>query len=442
MPGRATLAALLLLVGRPVLPLSPQVAAVVTRFEQLARKPLWPGFQPASTPLAIYDGSSTWLYHHPDPPPGFSPDSGSTGWERYPGLFPAVRANSYATVGGVTTATLLLDEPARHSDLEWAGVLLHETFHVFQAAHHPNWAANEADLFSYPMEAPAPQRLQRLETEAFRRALARPADAACWAREALELRSLRFGILPVPAVAYERGGELNEGLATFIQATATGLPSDTLPEFGFAPDAVRTRSYGTGNALAVLLDRFAPGWEARLEAGSTSSLDQMLREALGSGTTCRFSDREMQQVRRRTDQDETGLTRGREALRDSVLEAPGWRVEFTADSATPFQVQGFDPLNVEKVAPDQVVHRRFIQLQQGAASLEIMDHRSLSIAAGGHPLFSGVRRLIVTGLALRPSVSEGEHGLRVSAKGLMFEGPASLVERGDTLVVSLREGRD
>jgi hypothetical protein len=95
---------------------------------------LWPGFDVLEIPLAIFDGERTWLFRHPAPPEGFEAFPGA---HVHDGRYPAVTANSSAEIGGVLTATVLLDKdaPVRRQ----AALAVHEAFHVFQRTHHPEW---------------------------------------------------------------------------------------------------------------------------------------------------------------------------------------------------------------------------------------------------------------------------------------------------------------
>ncbi|MEL7059806.1 MAG: hypothetical protein AAGN46_07240, partial [Acidobacteriota bacterium] len=198
---------------------------------------LWPGFEPLTFPLAIYDGEATYLFRHPDPPEGFVAVVGAQQdtlvWE---GRHPAVIANSSAELGGTMTATLMIDRSEVEENLSaLAAIALHETFHVFQRAQHPGWQANEADLFVYPIDDADALASRRLETEALRRALAATdsIDSSCWALRALALRSERFAGLDAAFAAYERGTELNEGLARYVELRAKGAETVFLPPTGF-----------------------------------------------------------------------------------------------------------------------------------------------------------------------------------------------------------------
>lgn len=400
--------------------------AIVALADSLSTHDLWPGFNPRSIPVAIFDGNRTLLFRHPAPPSSFTP------LERYDSVWvhagrdSSVSANTSTQLGGVTTATLM---PAADSipALRRAGILIHEAFHVFQRAHHPSWAANEADLFTYPVNDAELLSLRRLESEALRRGLlARSRDqAACWARSALELRRERFSRLPAGASAYERGTELNEGLATYVEWRATDAPdSSVMPAGEFPAEQIRQRGYRSGVALARLLDRLSPGWRATLEAHDSVPLDSMLSTAIAGqpGAPCALTGAERDSVRRLAQSDEAALAERLAMERRDFLDQPGWRLILKA--AHPLFPQGFDPLNVKVVASGEVLHTRLLKLGNDAGSIEVIGRASLTEAAGAHPLFSGVQTLTVTGLDAPPRVDRADDGISLSAEGItgMFRG--------------------
>jgi hypothetical protein len=406
-------AALLLLVS---------VAAVIGEFDRMAGLPLWPGFEPKSIPLAIWDGEQTWLVRHPAPPEGFVKKVDYL-WV-FRGRHPALRANSSAELGGVRTATLLLDAEQPRTAREWASILVHETFHVFQRERHPAWQGNETELFVYPVDDTELLARRRLETEALRRAVLaavvenRP-RSACWAARALDQRRVRFARLPPGSAGYERGTELNEGLAAYVEELALGATGTGLPPEGYGAGEVREAAYGTGPALATLLDRFDPSWKATLEAGSTASLDELLMKALPLADTagCGFTAEEVAQARARAAADVARLVAGRKERRAAFFAQPGLRLEIDA-GAEPLWPQGFDPLNVEALGGPEVLHRRWLKLGNERGTLEVLDREALTEGAAGHPLFNGVRRLTLAGLAAEPVVSRDGATLKITAPGL------------------------
>ena len=86
----------------------------------------------------------------------------------------------------------------------------------------------------------------------------------------------------------------------------------------------------------------------------------------------------------------------------------------------------------------EVLHSRFLKLGNDAGAVEVLGRASLTEGAGRHPLFNGVRRLTVAGLAAEPSAEESAGGVKLSAENLKaeFRG-ATLSRAGRTLTVQL-----
>ncbi|HEY9405285.1 MAG TPA: hypothetical protein VIQ24_21715, partial [Pyrinomonadaceae bacterium] len=264
------------------------VYAVLAEVDRIASQTtLWPGFDPRRIPVEIYDGQDTLLFRHPNPPTEFISLSSRQGVWAFPGRHQTVTANASVKLGGVWTATVMLDPASKLSLKERAALVIHEMFHVHQRERHPKWAANELELFTYPFEDAELLALRRIETESLRlaeRAAGAP-DAACHARLALAARRERFARLSTGASAYERALELSEGLARYVEARAQGARKSGLTADEYPAEELRTRGYATGHALSLLLERFAPGWAARLDAGDPLSLDELLAAALAADTT-------------------------------------------------------------------------------------------------------------------------------------------------------------
>lgn len=414
----------------------------VTRIvaEHRGGEDLWPGFDPLSVPLATYDGERTFLFGHPSPPRGFVevPDVGLDA-HVLDGRHEAVVANTSTEIGGVPTATVLLDArpPGRSTDL--AALAIHEMFHVHQRARHPGWVANEADLFVYPTDSGELLSMRRLETEALGLALASEtaADGLCWTRLALSLRQDRYARMAPAFAAYERGTELNEGLATYIQLRAAGRDTVAWPPSGFGPGDVRRRAYSTGAAIGLLLDRFAPDWKAALAARDEQTLDGMLAAAAGPGEACAFDETAAAGVRDQAQADVDALRDERARRSAEFEERPGWRVVVEVVRGEMLMPQAFDPLNVEPLGPGRILHTRMLRLGNGAGALDVLDASAVTEGAGAHPLFQGVRRVMLTGLA-EPQVVRTDGRVSVLAPGLRMEfDGASVVQDDATVTVRL-----
>lgn len=411
---------------------APDAFAAVTELEHVGPASLWPGFDPRRVPVAIFDGERTILFRHPKPPSEFAPVAGRPGTFSCPGRHPSLRANSTVELGGVRIATVLLDARPALPPRESAALLAHEAFHVYQSERHPAWSANEADLFLYPSDDVEPLAFRRLETEALRRATdgAGARRALCWARAAIDLRRRRFALLPAGSSAYERGAELKEGLAEYVEQRVRGGPGPPLPRAGFAPEDVRPRAYATGRSLADLLDRFDPRWKERMERGDAASLDEALARVLSGrpGTACRLSAAEEGKMRSRARRDIGLLKASRAGKRGDFLSRPGWTLIFSA-GAEPLWPKGFDPLNVERLSGSEVLHTRWLQLGNTAAKIEVLGRGALTRPAGTHPLFDGVRALTIAGLPAEPVVSEGGGKIAIQAEGVVSEVSGGRVER-------------
>lgn len=408
---------------------------LIAEMDRIAARPLWPNFEPLKIPVAIFDGERTLLFRHPSPPEGFEAVQDAPGVFAFPGRYSAVTANTNVQIGGVGTATVMLDHSTDRSLEETAAVIVHEAFHVFQASRHSDWQANDAEVFVYPFENVDGLVLRRLETEALRRALGAEAAAASagWAKTALHLREQRFKELGSFA-DYEVNTELKEGLAQYVQFLACGRDAEIAAE-GYAPDKVRPRAYATGSAFAFLLDRFEPSWKAKLEAGPTQSLSDLLADALPEDKAIRrFTERERQEAKERAVKDVAELKKVKAEAADAFEAEPGWRVTIEAGDG-PLWPNGFDPMNVRRIDAKRVLHSRFLKLGNASAKIEILGRPSLTVAAGEHPIFNGIRRLLMTGFSAEPKIVDIDGKTRLEAEGLTATFDHAAVERSDRAIV-------
>ena len=390
------------------------VPAVLEQFDRACRRPFWPGFEPCRIPLVVFDGEKTWLVRHPAPPPEFEASGRRDDARVFGGLHASVRANTSVDLAGAASASAILRGPLR-DPIRLAALLLHETFHVFQGRRHPGWGANEADLFLYPVEDARALALRRLESRRSASGAGGRPDArgrAAWAARALQTRRERFALLPAAASGYERGTELKEGLARYVQ----WLGGDVEPLFSdaeFPAAAVRDRAYSSGAAMALLLDALDPAWKGRLEAGDSRSLEDILASAAGPAKPEEFARADIEREDRRAAAEVAALGAERERKRREILEGPGWKLVF--EPAEPMQPQGFDPLNVERLSASEVLHTRFVKLSNSAGSVEVLGLRCLTESAGKHPLFAGIRRATIE-LPGPPRIEEEAGTIRISGR--------------------------
>jgi hypothetical protein len=327
-----------------------------------------------------------------------------------------------------------------------AAVVAHERFHVHQAAHHPGWTTNELAIFQYPTTDAQKLFDRRLETLALSRSVqaATPVQSECWLRTALLLRRKRMRELPEQVAAFERGIERQEGLARYVERRAAGLQTNLdIPPNDFPPEEVRARAYVTGEALAIMLDRYAPDWKQQLaDAGDAPpSLDSLLWIALEERpeTSCGFSAAERTDVLERAHASVDAVRLAGDSLMQAYQQQPGWTIRVVT-AASPLWPQSFDPMSITRVGPVALIHERMLRAGNEAGFIDVFDGRALSMGSGADPLMGGMREVLVTGIAERPAVASGEDiRVRIVAEGIELSFQDAHVEtNGQEIVVRLQ----
>jgi hypothetical protein len=431
----------LMLAAMPAVAQTPPAALeVIQAFRRLAGMELWPDFKPGATPVEFFDGTMTYLFNVPSPPEGFQPVAGQPNVYAFSGRHPTVRANTGTLVNGVPTATADISQNASAPDVI-AALLLHETFHVFEAKDYPHWIGNEVALFTYPASDAGLLTLRRLESIALVRALEarRPEDVSCWAARALAVRTKRFGGLPATAAAYERSEELYEGLAQYVQDKSIGKSAAlTAIDFPAGQAETRQRAYASGEALGLLLDGLDPTWKSRLGGDPPSSLDSLLASRLRDmpvRTDCDFTAEESHAALAKSQRDVADFVAGLHRQKQDFLATKGVRLEVIAGKE-PLWPQGFDPWNVRVLDGKTVLHTRLLKLGNGEGTVEVLGRSALTESAGEHPLFNGVRRMVVTGL-VDPKVTRSQGKVTLEADGLKGTFVGSLERQPDVVRIRL-----
>lgn len=407
--------------------------AAMAEVEDRDQGELWPGFHPTEFPVMIHSADSTFLFGHPSPPPEFEERSHGEMWV-HPGRHPTVVASTVVELGDVLTATVIAD-PDR-TVRSTAAEVAHEAFHAFQVEEYPDWGANPAALFTYPVDRVETLADRRLETRALQRALASdaPDDIRCWAEAALRIRGDRFADLPAEAADYERSIERFEGTAFYVEHHAAGrTPEDAaLPDAGFPPDDLRRRAYSTGLAFALLLDRLDPAWRDAAHTDPAAFFPgDVLAEALagGASTACELEEGEREAAIGEAREDVRTLRAQREEAVRAFEERDGWRVRVEAPS--PLGLAGLDPMNVRVVGDEEVIHERMLRLESEEATIQLLDRAALTVGVGPHPVLDGVRTLLITGLEEEPGVTEGDGITRIEAEGIEIDVRQGRVSRSE-----------
>lgn len=112
-----------------------------------------------------------------------------------------------------------------------------------------------------------------------------------------------------------------------------------------------------------------------------------------------------------------------------------WSVEIVAPDSLPLWPANFDPLNFFRVDGRRVLHDRWIVVENEAGRVEVLDRTALTEAsADDHPLFSGVRRLLITGLEVAPELRRGDGAVRIDSPQLQIRLENAVVERSQRRV--------
>ena len=304
-------------------------AAAIREAKLTVGDQIWPGFGPAPISFVLFNDQYEFL---------LGADAAPTGWEAVPdGLFagrpyfrrPSVNPQAYAVAvgdgwaGSMTTPSRMnrdiflqmrndlplgLGRLVPHAMIEinapyFRSVMLHETFHAFQAASAPKrfagWKTFYRGKERYPYGNAAFAQAWNEEGRLLSQALDEPdlARVSELAREFLAVRAQRREAVQADAdlLSFERDVEWLEGLAKYAEIRTYELVEGvTLEESKRLPfwqtDVRRLEStlgeaesdlrfYLSGMAMARLLDRLDPSWKgAALSDGVY--LENLLRAAV------------------------------------------------------------------------------------------------------------------------------------------------------------------
>ena len=397
----------------------------------LAGRIEWPGFDPAAIPALIYDGVNSYLINHPAPPDNFEKYNKMAGIYYFPGKHELVRANTAVKIGGINTACLDTDLSKNTDPVGIAAILIHEKFHCYQLANPANWGegANEFAVFEYPLENPILLKLVYLEFRALFNAYDSKSvgDMQKWLKLAIGLRSEKYKTMPASCVSYERGIELMEGTAFYIQDKASGNdPRKNLPDKIYLPNSVRIRAYITGSLLCNLLDRIDHDWKNRLNPKEGIYPDVIAQKSLlGDIQPCNFDPGFEAEEKTRAEKAVNAYLDGKLKLIDAFLKKPGYKIILKCGSR-PLWPAGFDPMNMEKISQTELLHKRWLKLEGDRAEMEILGIEALTEGAKDHPLFNGVKKITITGLVNKPDIIQENQQIRIKNNNISVK-----IEQGE-----------
>lgn len=290
---------------------------------------IWPGFGTAPIPFVLFNDKYEFLLGAEAAPAGWEPVPHSLFAERpyfrrtavNPQAFAAPVGNGWA--GSMTTQTrmnrdifLLMRKdlplglgkliPNAMTEIDapfFRSMVLHETFHAFQASTAPDRFANWRDFYRgqarYPYENAAFKEAWNQEGKLLSQALDEPelAQVQVLVRQFLAVRDQRRTAVNANAdlLRFEREVEWLEGLAKYVEIltyeVAEGASLEALKKLGFWQTDFRRldgalgeadsdlRFYLSGMAMARLLDRLDPAWKEHALAEGVY-LETLLRAAV------------------------------------------------------------------------------------------------------------------------------------------------------------------
>jgi len=255
-----------------------------------ATNAIWPGFSLPDRDWAVQDESGVYLVTKKTPPDSFTARGR---WYFRQDPLPNFTAG-FELDYNLDGLHLVAIRAVRTAE-QTAAMLYHESFHTFQKT----WAvsAPHVDYGSIQNLLPAHAAGIEVERRVLRDAIRSSAPIQPFAQQALAVRARRASQVTADFVQAERQAERNEGLAAYVEArsmaaalgkSARAVVDDIAEQleapmraFGGSPDErlIRTRAYGTGAAMGLLLDRLGVDWKGR---AISEPLDRLLAEATGT----------------------------------------------------------------------------------------------------------------------------------------------------------------
>lgn len=420
-----------------------------------AGREAWPGFRPDTIPhLFVLPGRGPMLFGWRGPPPsGWTPVADGAAWLPQAERGAASTGTEMEGRGVAQVVVRALDA------LALAGVAAHESFHVHQRASRiegRRFGAGENSMLlaRYPVFDVENEAGMAVEGALLLEALRTDARGArARAREFLAVRAVRQRALPAEMAAFEDAAELNEGLAEYAlhRATTGDVPPPALRAAladlpGDGSQSIRLRFYGSGSAMAHLLDRIgAPEWKAHALANDLT-LAEALAHAAGAPADTDAVAAEagrrlgIASLRERAARNVASLRASRAARADGVLAAPGIVLRVSAERlGARINPCGFDPQNLLMVDERRLLHTRWLRACAGGLEAEfntpvVEDGGSFTAAAGEEAEV----RITIGGGVVRLADGErigGAAEVRIRSPAVTLTAARADVERAGRMII-------
>ncbi len=361
-----------------------------------------------------------------------------------------------------------------HALEENIAITFHEAFHGFERSPKRSggkWGSENAMLvFEYEAASPRNNALFAVESRLLQRALMAEDEGVMKkaAADFLSVRRTRQRELDPRFVEFEKGAELNEGLAEYagtkavLEAFRAGTAKSgnlrfksssaeeyftekyaMLEQINRIGSNVRRKFYYTGSAQAFLLDRLMPGqWKNRIQMDGATVQD-LLAESVDEsrGVLADMGYEGLLEIEKKEAENRAAANR---KLLSDTLSAPGLSltVDYSALGGLVY-IRQFDPMNVTMIDETLRVHTRTVNFgSEGLFAAEfnrpvVEDLKQRRYAA----VIPGEVKIEAGGKAIDPGVAQSvefSDGLKISAEGVEMtvkKGWLAIGQRG--LVVTI-----
>ncbi|MFC1563304.1 hypothetical protein ACFL6G_00145 [candidate division KSB1 bacterium] len=344
--------------------------------DKSAFKEIWEGFDLNNFPIALYNERNAFLINHPSPEAPFAPTD-----RRINGLsvsFSKERirefsANTSMKYNEILTSIFNVKEgmtPGSFYDL-----LFHEVFHSFAGSLRSLKGRYGNALLTpfFPSDDPVYYAYAHIEQQLLKEAVFSDDDfdAAERIKEFYYMLFRRNNMAGEEYSEFEYNEQINEGIATYAgyrglelmgyENEASEKLAEQLDMRIDRPDGFRKRCYGTGAALARLLDRFYPGWKndfdrnvnlvdmLRLEIPPTDKIDEQKL----------LADHKYDALRALFHRSLFKYKQDLRTIRKGIMNFDRIEVVFPENTQ---MTLNFDPMNITAVSDTLLYHSRFLRL--------------------------------------------------------------------------------
>ncbi|MCP5095226.1 MAG: hypothetical protein GY943_06715 [Chloroflexi bacterium] len=319
--------------------------------KQALRSPVatWPGYSPASIPIAIFNKSDVVYLNHPDPPQ-----------ERPEYLLAATSTD----INGIKTATIPIEMCPDEETL--IPLLYHECFHVFQDS--GQFQFNEQFNFFkvlsfYPELNGAYRSLCLAEAEILNNSTLGVEDKA---KYLAALAKQRYKILSEyeNLLIFEKSSERKEGTASFVEQQAfTQLFNKPLrkisPQYGWS------RQYSVGAQVCFLLDVLLEEWQNLVELNQAPT-DILIQEFTQENQD--VSTLSLPEKTAKENKIANRICKDIQASVDELMDSGILRIQLPNNEQI---LRSFNPSSILSLGDGRLIHTEFLDLQMPLGKISV-----------------------------------------------------------------------